>query len=459
MFKKFLAVGLLAGSLAIGLASPAVAVTAVLPVQSCADVHLNNPSAADGIYTIYPNKHIISVYCYDMAGTPREYLALPNSGTGSAYNFSNTYPFLAGGSNLNAAPGGLYTWYTKLRLNVQTMTVDRTDRTFSSSQGYVYYGYSQVTSMDYANAADCNGGGSHLGTGNLDLTGTQFAVAPNQFVAQGWAQAGTADYSANGQIVNLTGGGDCGGMSPTTSALQLTFTGVTDTTAPVITASAKTADSNTYTSGAWTNQNVTVQFTCSDADSGVALCQAASTVSTEGANQSVSGTATDNAGNTASATFSGIDIDKTAPTVTFSGNAVTYTVDQTVNITCAAADALSGVASTTCKPVSGPAYSFVLGSNSFSASATDKAGNTGSASTSFTVVDNTAGLSNLIGQFVTDPGVAQSMQSQVGSIASAPNANAKAGKLDAFSHFLSAQTGKSLSAQQAAILLRLASAL
>jgi len=45
---------------------------------------------------------------------------------------------------------------------------------------------------------------------------------------------------------------------------------------------------------------------------------------------------------------------------------------------------------------------------------------------------------------------------QVASIASAPNANAKAGKLQAFDNFLTAQTGRSVSADLATLLRRLA---
>ena len=64
----------------------------------------------------------------------------------------------------------------------------------------------------------------------------------------------------------------------------------------------------------WNNSDVTVHFDCSDSFSGVASCPADSTVSTEGAGQVVSATATDNAGNTSGASTS-VSIDKTAPTV------------------------------------------------------------------------------------------------------------------------------------------------
>ena len=93
--------------------------------------------------------------------------------------------------------------------------------------------------------------------------------------------------------------------------------------------------------------------------------------------------------------------DTTPPTVTYSGNAGSYTVDQQVNITCVAADEPggSGIASTTCANVVGPAEGFGLGTKSFSATATDNAGNTGSGSVSFTVTVTPASLCNLTMQF------------------------------------------------------------
>jgi hypothetical protein len=72
---------------------------------------------------------------------------------------------------------------------------------------------------------------------------------------------------------------------------------------------------------------------------------------------------------------------------------------------------------------------------------------------------NATSLGNLIDTFVSNAGVAQAMKSELQSIVAAPNANAKAGKLKAFINHVNAQTGKSVSAGHAAILIRLASAL
>ena len=82
-----------------------------------------------------------------------------------------------------------------------------------------------------------------------------------------------------------------------------------DKTGPTIT-SAQTPAAN---AAGWNNTDVTVSFSCEDALSGVESCSAATTLTGEGAGQSVTGTAVDLAGNSASATVGNINIDKTAP--------------------------------------------------------------------------------------------------------------------------------------------------
>jgi hypothetical protein len=185
-------------------------------------------------------------------------------------------------------------------------------------------------------------------------------------------------------------------------------------------------------------------------------------LSTEGANQSLTGTAVDVAGNSASDTVKEIHIDLTRPTVTYTGNGGNYTVDQQVNITCLASDNLSGVLSDTCKEIVGPAYSFALGTNNFSASATDKAGNVGQASTSFTVQVTHDSLCSLVNRFVTDPSVAASLCEQLSAAQAAQargNLGAKANIMAAFISLVQAQTGKSITLQNAATLTQLAQAI
>src|SRR2546427_1969938 len=176
-----------------------------------------------------------------------------------------------------------------------------------------------------------------------------------------------------------------------------------DIVPPTISGAATTSPN----ANGWYNGPVTVHFTCQD-NSGAVDCPGDVTLRTEGAGQSVTGTARDAAGNTASATVGPLNIDLTAPTITFSGG-LTYTVDQAVSIICTATDALSGIATATCPGASGPAYGFGLGAHRLDATAMDKAGNTRSASTTFTVGVTRATLCAVVRRLVTKEKVAKSL--------------------------------------------------
>ncbi|HSO01726.1 MAG TPA: VWA domain-containing protein [Gaiellaceae bacterium] len=150
------------------------------------------------------------------------------------------------------------------------------------------------------------------------------------------------------------------------------------------------------------------------------------------------------AGGSASETVS-VKRDATAPVLAFSGNAGTYELTDTVAITCAASDAMSGLASSTCPGASGPATSFV-GTNTLNASARDNAGNTASLSTSFTVGVTAAGLCELVEQFVEQAGVAHSLCVKL-----------EHGSIGAFVNEVNAQRGKKwLSNDEADLLILLA---
>jgi hypothetical protein len=102
----------------------------------------------------------------------------------------------------------------------------------------------------------------------------------------------------------------------------------------------------------WHNRDATVSFTCTDADSDIVQCTSPVTVATDGANQTVTGTAEDSAGNTNSTSVS-VNLDKTAPTVTVDKSPLTTyfdlnntnwnDTDVTVSFECV--DATSGVVS------------------------------------------------------------------------------------------------------------------
>jgi hypothetical protein len=168
-------------------------------------------------------------------------------------------------------------------------------------------------------------------------------------------------------------------------------------------------------------------------------------------------TVTDINGVSTSAGFTVTVQDTTAPVVTYSGNTGTYALTQTISITCTPTDAV-GVVSSTCAPISGPAYSFPAGANTFSATAADAAGNTGTGSTTFTVVSTLQSLQQLVNAFCDNPGVCSGLNAKLSAAAGANNANARAGQLGAFANQVNAQAGKCLTPAEAAILLQLVQA-
>lgn len=122
-----------------------------------------------------------------------------------------------------------------------------------------------------------------------------------------------------------------------------------DKTPPTITPARTPAP----TANGWNNTNVTVSFQCADNLSGLAAGSppAPTILSTDGANQSLTGTCTDLAGNSASATVSGINIDKTPPVITASANPATLWPPNgklvAVTVSGTMSDNLSGVSSGT----------------------------------------------------------------------------------------------------------------
>jgi hypothetical protein len=120
-----------------------------------------------------------------------------------------------------------------------------------------------------------------------------------------------------------------------------------------------------------------VAFTCGDGLSGVASCPAAATLASDGFAQSVSGVAVDVAGNTASATVSGINIDQTPPSLSVTGvtGGSKYTVGAAPTVGCTASDSLSGLAGPCSVTVTGGNANGV-GTFTATGTVTDKAGNT-----------------------------------------------------------------------------------
>jgi endonuclease G len=160
-----------------------------------------------------------------------------------------------------------------------------------------------------------------------------------------------------------------------------TFT-IRETTAPV----ANPVQAPGSTAG-WNNTDVTVTWNWTDAGgSGIdpAQCTTSSVSAGEGTGIVLAGTCTDRAGNVGTASYM-LMIDKTPPTVGFAGGPADggryYFGAVPAEPTCAASDALSGLAACT---VSG--YSAAIGQHTVSATARDTAGNVNTASATYTVL-------------------------------------------------------------------------
>ena len=147
-----------------------------------------------------------------------------------------------------------------------------------------------------------------------------------------------------------------------------------DATAPVITTGTQSPAAN---ENGWNNSEVTVDFTCSDELSGAASDSVSTTIITEGAEQSAIGQCEDLAGNTSSATYEGINIDWTAPSI-YTAFGLVYLLGEPVEISCE--DELSGLAS--CE---GTLNTNNPGTNSQVVTAVDIAGNVATPSVQYEI--------------------------------------------------------------------------
>ena len=164
---------------------------------SCADVKALSPGASDGDYTIYPHGVAVRIHCDNMMVEPTEYISLAN--TGGDFNYAQ-----------EGGVGDMKTNYYKYGFNPELLAVDRKNPTFSNSEGMSQFGWEFEA---VANSFACNMPAE--GHANVNLLGTPFFVLPNQYAHEGHASWGTANYSADNQVVDSWGGGGCGSMGPT----------------------------------------------------------------------------------------------------------------------------------------------------------------------------------------------------------------------------------------------------
>ncbi|HEX6159429.1 MAG TPA: S8 family serine peptidase [Thermoanaerobaculia bacterium] len=175
---------------------------------------------------------------------------------------------------------------------------------------------------------------------------------------------------------------------------------------------------------------------------------------------SVSYFATDKAGNAETARTASVWVDTTAPVLAFSGN-VEYALDELVTLRCTATDNLSGVVGTPCADalLAKMAWELPLGTTTVPVTIADAAGNGTSATATVRVVSTFDSLSRLTASFTS---VGNSMLAQLATAKDAAargNTAAANGALRAYQNEVAAQTGKALTAAQAAVLQRASQAL
>jgi len=165
-----------------------------------------------------------------------------------------------------------------------------------------------------------------------------------------------------------------------------------DKTPPTITGAPTIAPNQ----NGWWNTDVTIHYTAQDELSGIDTVTPDTIISTEGANQTLTGTAVDQAGNTASYTVDKINLDKTKPqiNITSPGENQEYILNQKVNAAWTTSDNLSGVETAQGTVADGNEFNTAtVGENSFTVEATDLAGNQESKTIKYYVRYNYTSLS------------------------------------------------------------------
>jgi hypothetical protein len=231
-----------------------------------------------------------------------------------------------------------------------------------------------------------------------------------------------------------------------------------DRTPPTIIGSASPSPNG----NGWNNGDVTVQFTCTDSLSGILSCTAPTKLTSDGMGLSMTGEAKDNAGNTATTTVGGINIDKTPPEITISSpvSGAKYILNEKILAAWSVSDALSNIASSSGTISSGsPIDTVTVGTKTFSVQATDKADNQKISSVTY-IVESPAQATQDIITYLSclnlPKGTTQSLTSKLNAAINAfNNGNNGAGKntLNAFINEVKAQRCKKIPCDQADVLI------
>ena len=204
-------------------------------------------------------------------------------------------------------------------------------------------------------------------------------------------------YDFDGDTRPLDGNGDGIAISDI-GADELTSL---DNIPPVISATAIKQDGTEYVADTWTNQTVTVSYSCTDSGSGIATCPPPQDFSTDGVTPLATGTATDNASNSATASFGPIRIDKTPPALFIAVSPNPVLLNGAADLLTNAADTLSGI-----KPGSMPCQNIdtsTVGIKSTQCWVMDNAGNKTNTVASYQVIYDFEGFLTPVVDCVNNP--------------------------------------------------------
>jgi len=221
------------------------------------------------------------------------------------------------------------------------------------------------------------------GTVNLASASITVSGGPRDYTISVSGLAGNGTVIATMAAAVATDAAGNPNTASTSTDNSVTF--ISDNTPPVITASLTPATPNGQ--NGWYISAVTVSFTCADEAGGSGLATntvAGATLSTDGANQSVTntGACSDNAGNVAAPiTMSGINLDQTPPTLSPVVSPNPVLLDGVATVSAGATDSVSGLASQSCALPG----THSVGFKSVICTATDNAGNSASASAAYQV--------------------------------------------------------------------------
>jgi large repetitive protein len=178
---------------------------------------------------------------------------------------------------------------------------------------------------------------------HVTIAGTGFQTSPGSITFNG-TTASVVGWTDTQIIAVVPSGATTGNIVATTSGGTSNGASFTVVTPPTISASKTPAPNGS----GWNNSPVTVTFTCTAGGLTIASCTGPQVISTDGASQVITGTATDSAGDTATASVT-ISLDRTIPTLSVSSPADGASLSSSpTTVSGTLTDALSGASGVTC---------------------------------------------------------------------------------------------------------------